>query len=144
MVCRRGRGWCSGRHSQRFTIYRLSHGRRQSSNSPRIASGTLAKCEHAMPSWINSSNSIQSTSIFSKSKHFRLLCQLDRIEFPSPHNENAFLVFHFSTSKNQLKSNPIKKVELHSFLPSLKRALKEIHQQANPESRALYECLTVG
>ena len=62
MVCRRGRGWCPGRHSLRFTIYRISCGRRQSSNSRRISSGALAQCEHATSSWINSSNSIRSNS----------------------------------------------------------------------------------
>ena len=47
MVCRCGRGWCPGRHSLRFTIHRISRGRRQISNSRRIASGALAQCDHA-------------------------------------------------------------------------------------------------
>ena len=57
-VCRLGRGWCPGRHSLRFTIYRISRSRRQSPNSRLIASGTLAQCEHAMPTSPNSSKSI--------------------------------------------------------------------------------------
>ena len=44
MVCRRWRGWCPGLNSFRFTIYRLSHGRRQSANRRWTASGTLALC----------------------------------------------------------------------------------------------------
>ena len=56
MVCRCG--WCPGRHSVGFTIYRLSRGHRQTMNSRWIASGTLAQCEHAMPTSPNSSKSI--------------------------------------------------------------------------------------
>ena len=64
MVYRRGRGWCPGRHSLRFTIYRFSRGRGQSLNSRRTASGMLAKCEHAMSISTNSSNSLQSNSFY--------------------------------------------------------------------------------
>ena len=53
-VCGRGRGWCPGRHSLRFTIYRVRRGRRQSSSSRRIAAGELAQGEHATSSYINS------------------------------------------------------------------------------------------
>ena len=60
-MSRRGRGWCPGCHSLRFTILRISLGRRRRSNRRRIASGALAQCEHATSSWINS-NSIQSNS----------------------------------------------------------------------------------
>ena len=45
MVCRRGCDWCPGRQSLRFTIYRINRGRRQISNSRRIAPGALAQCE---------------------------------------------------------------------------------------------------
>ena len=43
---------------------------------------------------------------------FGLLCQLDWIEFPWPHNENAFLVFHFFTDQIKIKFNPNQKVEM--------------------------------
>ena len=54
MVFRFWRGECTGRRSLRFTISLISRGRRQSSNSRRIASGALAPCEHTTSSWINS------------------------------------------------------------------------------------------
>ena len=81
MVCKRGRDWCLGRHSLRFTIYRISRGRRKTSNSRRIASRALAQGEHATSSCTNS-NWIQSNPIFSKIKYF-VLDFVNRIEWNS-------------------------------------------------------------
>ena len=124
MVCRRGHAWWSGRHSLRFTIYCLGCCGQQFSYSPRIASGTLAESEHAMSSWINSSNSIKSNSIFSKIIIFGLLCQLDWIEFSSPHAENAFFVSHFLSIINQF--DPIQKAEFDLFFCFVKTGPKQI------------------
>ena len=64
MVCRRGRGWCPGRYSWRFTIYRIIRCRRQSPNSRRISSRALAHSMN-MPRQVGLTPQIQfKTSIF--------------------------------------------------------------------------------
>ena len=62
-----------------------------------------------MSSWINSSNSIQSSP---KDVFLDFFVNLINIEFPSPNNENVLLVVHFLTNQKQIQFNPIRKVEL--------------------------------
>ena len=79
---------------------------------PTDSLGTLAQCEHAM----SKMGHLKLNSIHSKKKIYELLGQLDRTEFPLPHNEDALLVIHFLTNQKQTQFNPFQKVELDSLL----------------------------
>lgn len=94
MLFRRGRGCCPGCNSLKFTIYNLGPCRQQSQNRRLAASRTIAQCEHAhvkfdqvLPFKADSIRSSPKVSILI------LPSQFDRINFPSPLNENAFWLF---------------------------------------------------
>ena len=73
MVCKRGRGWCPGRHSLRFTTYRLSRGRRQAQTADGLPRGRWPSV--GMSSQIESASQSQFNSIHFFSK----ICLLDLI-----------------------------------------------------------------
>ena len=54
MVCRRRRGYGSGRLSLRFAVCHLDRGRRCGHNSHLAAPGVSSPREHATSSWANS------------------------------------------------------------------------------------------
>ena len=59
-------------------------------------------------------------------KSFGLRCEMDSIEFPSPHNGNPFLVVHLFPNHIKIQFNPIQEVELDSFFFFVKTCPKTI------------------
>ena len=127
MVCRCGRGWCPGRHSLRFTIHRISRGRRQISNSRRIASGALTQCEHPT-SQVRSTPQFQFNPIQKKSFWTSLSIGLNRISI-APQWKCLFGYSFFDQSdSNSLQSNSKSYIGFIVF-PSLKQALRACPKQ---------------
>ena len=115
MVCRCGRGRCPGRHSLRYTLYRLSRDCRQRPSSRRTATETLPQYEHAMSSWINSSNSIQHNSIFSKTRYFGISLSIELDQISLAQKEKHVLGDSFFSNHSIIQFKPTQKVELDSF-----------------------------
>ena len=114
MVCRCGRGWCPGRHSLRFTIHRISRGRRQISNSRRIASGALTQCEHPT-SQVRSTPQFQFNPIQKKSFWTSLSIDFES-NFHRPTMEMPFWLFIFRPIRFKFTSIQFKKSHwIHCF-----------------------------
>ena len=116
IVCRRGRGWCPGRLVEAHDLS-ISRGRRQSSNSRRIASGALAQCEHAKSSWINSSKSFQSNSKAIQNMDFWTLVDLIEPNFPRSTTKMPSCFFIFWPIRSKFSSIQFKNLNwIHFFL----------------------------